>query len=75
VWWHVPAISALRRLRQKDCELEARLDCMVRPGPLLRKREKESESSDRERKKSRGKRMNFGIEFKLFSVSDFIILL
>jgi hypothetical protein len=48
---------------------------MVRPGPLLRKREKESESSDRERKKSRGKRMNFGIEFKLFSVSDFIILL
>jgi hypothetical protein len=31
VWWHVPIISELRRLRQEDCEVKARLVCIVRP--------------------------------------------
>jgi hypothetical protein len=31
VWWCVPVIPALRRLRQKNCEFEASLDYTVRP--------------------------------------------
>jgi hypothetical protein len=30
VWWGVPVIPALRRLRQEDGELEASLGCTVR---------------------------------------------
>jgi hypothetical protein len=31
VWWHMPVIPALERLRQKDHEFKARLDYTVRP--------------------------------------------
>jgi hypothetical protein len=31
MWWHMPIIPALRRLRQEDPEFQVRLDCTVIP--------------------------------------------
>jgi hypothetical protein len=31
VWWHTPVISALRRLKQEDCEFDVSLNYIVRP--------------------------------------------
>jgi hypothetical protein len=46
----MPVISALRMLRQEDCELQANLDYIVRPCQKKKERQREKEEG---RKKGR----------------------
>lgn len=34
VWWHMPVIPTLIRLRQKDSKFEPKVDCIARPTTL-----------------------------------------
>jgi hypothetical protein len=42
VWWYIPVIPALGKLRQEDCKLEASLYYKVRPCLKKKQREKKN---------------------------------